>query len=206
MTLDDIRDLAQKATVANENFNKKRINDFDINQTGMPSRYYDASFEAYPIPIVDTFRNFCLHGTGVFVIEGSNGTGKTYEACASINERIKNGMTGGYYFSCKYTVCPMVRSSRSFSTKENEIELIKRITRMPYVIFDEVGKGDDGNIEKTFLTNVISARYDFVKPTVLISNMTMIELCEWLGQDINSRFHETATVVTLDGKDNRYGC
>lgn len=206
MTLDDFKELAKAAEENNEQFVAKRISDFDINQTGMPSRYYEASFDTYNIPIVEPFRQFCLSGTGFFIVEGSNGTGKTYEACASINERIKNGLTGGFYFSCKYTVCPMVRSSRSFSAKENELELIKRIARMPYVVFDEVGKGDDQNIEKCFLSNIISARYDFVKPTVLISNMSMIELCEWLGQDINSRFHETATVVTLDGKDNRYGC
>ena len=83
---------------------------------------------------------------------------------------------------------------------------IRRFSKIPFVVFDEVGKGDDKNIEKGFISSIISARYDFVKPTILISNMSMVELCDWLGQDINSRFHETATVVTLEGKDYRYGC
>lgn len=203
ITFDDMKKIAE--TSAEQVFVRMNTS-FDLSQTEMPPRYYDASFTNMNTPEAQKVKEFCLSDNGVLVMEGTNGTGKTYLACSAINERIKHGKTGGFYVSCKYTVCPLVRSSRSYAAKETELDLIRRFSKIPFVVFDEVGKGDDKNIEKGFISSIISARYDFVKPTILISNMSMVELCDWLGQDISSRFHETATVVTLEGKDYRYGC
>lgn len=182
---------------------EQKMNTFDYSVTGMPPRYYGVTFDKFPNAISDKVREFSLHGSGPIVLEGSNGTGKTVTLCASFYERYINGLTPGLYLSCKYTVCPMIRSSRSFAAKVNEMDMLLIYYNTPFLILDEVGKGDDKILERNFVSCVLSARYDRKLKTGIGTNMSTDELCTWLGEDINSRFHETAIALVLDGKDWR---
>lgn len=205
--MEGIRTLEFSAENANEVPKKSNyINkNFDWASIGIPKKYWNISLDDCSNSITDLVRDFVLGKTNkkVLVIEGPNGTGKTRTVSAAFTERLLSGLAAGKYISCKYTVCPMVRSSRSFSAKVNEIDLLNRFYNEPFLVLDEAGKGDDQCLEKVFDSNVISARYDNELPTVICTNETMGELCTYLGYDIEDRFRETALVLTLDGESWR---
>lgn len=181
---------------------------FDKNfarNAGVPERFLEATFANTQNRCTEKVKTFVQLNRGVLIINGSNGTGKSRTACCAINYRIANGMSAGMYISCNYQVCPLIRSSRSFRAEKNESETLKEFYTTPFLILDEVGKGDDSVISKMFVTCVLAARYDNNLPTLITTNLSKQELAEFVGADITSRFKETATVAVLDGNDLRAG-
>lgn len=172
-------------------------------KAGVPERFLDATFENTHNRCADKVKQFSEFSRGVFILSGGNGTGKTRTACCAINHRIKNCMHSGIYISCSYQVCPTIRASRSFRAEKNEIETLTEFYTTPFLILDEVGKGDDAVISKMFITCVLAARYDNNLPTLITTNLTKQELLDFVGNDIGSRFKETATFAILDGNDFR---
>lgn len=179
---------------------------FDKNfarKAGVPERFLDATFENTQNRCTQRVKDFTQFARGVLILQGTNGTGKSRTACAAINYRLTNGMAPGMYISCNYQVCPLIRSSRSFRADKNELQVLTEYYTTPFLILDEVGKGDDSVISKMFVTCVLAARYDNNLPTLITTNLTKQELAEFVGKDITSRFVETATVAILDGEDLR---
>lgn len=184
----------------------KRDTFFDKNYSrnaGVPERFLDANFDNTQNRVTEKVKKFADFERGVLIINGTNGTGKTRTACAAINYRIANGKASGTYISCNYQVCPLIRSSRSFRAEKNELQTLTEFYTTPFLVLDEVGKGDDGVISKMFVTCVLSARYDNNLPTLITTNLTKDELSAFVGKDVTSRFFETANVVVLDGEDLR---
>lgn len=170
---------------------------------GIPFRFLEATFDNTKNGATEKLKDFALNGKGVLILNGNNGTGKSRSACASINYRIESNIASGMYISCMYQVCPLIRSSRSFKADKNELQVMNDYYTTPFLVIDEVGKGDDLVISKMFTASVLAARYDNCLPTVIVSNLEMEELCNFVGMDIKSRFKETATVLALTGKDWR---
>lgn len=175
----------------------------DFSVTGIPKRYWGVTFDHHPNVITEALREFATTDDGILLIQGANGSGKTEAACAMFTYRASLGLFAGLYLNAKYQICPMIRSCRSYSSKQNEMTVMHRYYSAPFLVIDEVGKGDTADYERQFLSQVISARYDNLLPTVLISNFTTRELGDFLGEDIRSRFFETALIKTLNEKDWR---
>lgn len=181
---------------------------FDKNfarRAGVPERFLDATFENTQNCCTRRVKDFTEMSRGVLILNGSNGTGKSRTACAAINHRLSKGMAAGKYISCNYQVCPLIRSSRSFRADRNEMQVLTDYYTTPFLVLDEVGKGDDEIISKMFVTCVLAARYDNNLPTLITTNLPKDELINFLGADVSSRLHETATVAVLDGQDLRQG-
>lgn len=180
-------------------------NPYDYSYTGMPKRYWGADFSQYPTPYTQRLQDFALGKSDkiFMVLEGMNGTGKSYNACSCIGMRIKNGFAAGSYLSCKYTLGPMIRSSKLTTGERNEMDTYRFYYNSPFTVLDEVGKCDDERLEKVFDSNLISACYDNNNRILITTNFTMNELCKWLGEDINSRFYQCAEVLTINEQDYR---
>ncbi|MCK9576958.1 MAG: ATP-binding protein [Clostridia bacterium] len=174
-----------------------------IEQTNIPEKFSNAVLDDSETS--KTIREFCEEKSKytTMVLIGDFGRGKSYSACASMINRSKLGMNAGKYISCKYEVCPLIRTSRNFKSSVQEFDVLKGYYTIPYLILDEMGQGDDAQIEKVFDSNVLSARYDNGKRTVITTNMDMNELCDFLGGSLKSRFKETAMPVYFGGIDRR---
>ena len=178
------------------------MNNYEWEEAGIPLRYYNAVLGNTAEE--EKVRDFCLgKGTDTLIIQGGNGTAKTRTFCASFTERSDSGMELGLYLSCKYMLCPMFRSARLSTGGISEYELYKKYYDTPYLVLDEPGKGDDPNLERAVVKNILSARYDLGNLTGIAMNWTMKEFCDWLGVEGTSRLRETATVLTMDGVDWR---
>lgn len=174
-----------------------------VRKAGVPERFVNASFENTQNRCTQKVKDFVQFNRGVLILNGTNGTGKTRLACCAIIYRIANHQNSGKYISCNYEVCPLIRSSRSFRAVKSEYEILKEFYTTPFLVLDEVGKGDDEVISKMFVSCVLAARYDNNLPTLITTNLSKEELSKFVGKDIQSRFFETATVATLDGTDLR---
>lgn len=188
---------SQEQGLQNDNFAP------DYSNINIPKRYWGVTFEKHPNNITEGVKKFATAKSGVLIIQGANGSGKTETACAMFTYRIEKRLRAGQYLNAKYEICPMIRSSRSYAAKQNELEVLRRYYNEPFLVIDEVGKGDNAEMEKQFLSQVLSARYDNELPTVIITNWTSKELSAFLGEDIRSRFFETAIIKTLTGDDWR---
>lgn len=185
------------------NMPQVEMSSIDYSVCNLPRKYYGVTFDVHPNEWTECLRDFSESKKGVLILQGGNGTGKTESVCAMFTNRIQKGLVAGLYLSNKYELCPLIRTSRSFSANINEYDLLKRYYTTPFLAIDEVGKGDNEVIEKMFVSNVLSARYDNELPTVLVTNWTTKELEDFLGDEIKSRFLETATICTLNERDFR---
>jgi len=174
-----------------------------IEQTNIPEKFINAVLDDSGTSKL--IQEFCEEKSKytTMVLIGDFGRGKSYSACASMIHRSSTGLSAGKYISCKYEVCPLIRTSRNFKSSVQEFDVLKGYYTIPYLILDEMGQGDDAQIEKVFDSNVLSARYDNGKHTVITTNMDMNELCDFLGGSLKSRFKETAIPVYFGGIDRR---
>ncbi|MEG2264201.1 MAG: ATP-binding protein, partial [Acinetobacter sp.] len=87
----------------------------------------------------------------------------------------------------------------------SEASIIYDFSQYDLLIVDEYGLHDrDKRLE--IIHRVLTARYDWKKPTMLISNLTLEELQKDLGDRLWSRFQQGGlSVVECNWNDQRTG-
>ena len=175
-------------------------------KSGVPERYFKESLDTYQIKnkmqatAAKAATNF-LHAVkcGEFkslVLIGSAGTGKTHLACAIIRE------AGGKYRTAPDIVEEM-RRAKSFTANDTEADIIKYYGHVPLLVIDEIGRGIASTDEKYMLYQILNARYNTRKPTVLISNFTKADFLQYIGVAAADRLVESAEVWELNGESYR---
>lgn len=150
------------------------------------------------------------------VLIGPYGTGKTMLASLAVMRR------GGYIYKM-YEVAMMVKSSYKPNAKEDEWDILKRLSTCPVLAIDEIGRQFGSESERNWLSYVIDERYEQCLddgaplPMILLSNLKLMRDCSedeksrglylerYLGADSVSRLCECADIVSIDGKDWRRG-
>ena len=175
-------------------------------KSGVPERYFNEALDTYKITnemqatAAKAATNF-LHAVkcGEFkslVLIGSAGTGKTHLACAIIRE------AGGKYRTAPDIVEEM-RRAKSFTAAETEAEIIDYYGRVKLLVIDEIGRGISATDEKYMLYQIINARYNTRKPTVLISNLGKSDFLQYIGVAAADRLVESAEICELKGESYR---
>ena len=175
-------------------------------KSGVPERYFSETLDTYKITnemqatAAKAATNF-LHAAkcGEFkslVMLGNAGTGKTHLACAIIRE------AGGKYRTAPDIVEEM-RRAKSFTANDTEAEIIDYYGRVKLLVIDEIGRGIAATDEKYMLYQILNARYNTRKPTVLISNFTKADFLQYIGVAAADRLVESAEVWELNGESYR---
>ena len=175
-------------------------------KSGVPERYFNEALDTYKITnemqatAAKAATNF-LHAVkcGEFkslVLIGNAGTGKTHLACAIIRE------AGGKYRTAPDIVEEM-RRAKSFTANDTEADIIKYYGHAPLLVIDEIGRGIAATDEKYMLYQILNARYNTRKPTVLISNFTKADFLQYIGVAAADRLVESAEVWELKGESYR---
>ncbi len=112
---------------------------------------------------------------------GSFGTGKTHLANAIVNEVRKSGLAP--VFLTAPTFFNFFRPGSSVSANA----ATKALGSVPLLIVDELGRTTGSEFERTQLQEVLDARSQRGFPTVLISNLNMEGLMDFVGAAIASR-------------------
>lgn len=157
----------------------------------VPRRFQEAMFDNYT-PTAEqaqkifenckayaaNFDKMFANGAGL-ILSGRLGTGKTHLAIA-IGKHVA---THGY--EARYTnLQQLVRDVRStWDDKElSEDMVIKKYIGHDLLIIDEVGVQSGTDNERNILFEIINGRYELVKPTIVISNLTRDEIAQLISE------------------------
>lgn len=138
------------------------------------------------------------------IIVGTVGTGKTHTISAYINELVKNGVYAKYITEYDFADLFTLRHSKDGDiAKEADLE-IHHCKNYKVVVIDEVGKRELTDKQNIELDELISARYDNMLRTIIVSNLTPAEIKARIKDRAYDRLKgNSAQVVVLDGDSMR---
>ena len=171
-----------------------------MNRSCIPPRFDDKTFENYTADNEQRARALktCKEYAEQFddrqdegpslILCGRPGTGKTHLACAIADHLIHNGKFA--VFSRVFDAVRTIKSTWSKNSEMTEAEAIRSFISPDLLILDEVGVQFGSESEMLFLFEIINGRYEAVKPTVIISNLPIGELKNFIGERVMDRLRE----------------
>jgi DNA replication protein DnaC len=140
-------------------------------------------------------------GTSMMLL-GTPGTGKTHLACSVIFEVTLHCQSA--YFTTVADFSRAIRATYSPAAKETEGDVLDRFAGYHFLAIDEVGSSSGSDHEKQALFDLINRRYNAVRPTMLLTNLSLEEVREFLGARIMDRLREGGgKVLVLDWESYR---
>ena len=175
-------------------------------KSGVPERYYNESLDTYQVTnemqktaaqaIGEFLREIKCGAFRTLVLIGTAGTGKTHLACGTVREY------GGKYATAP-DIVEEIRRAKSFSAGQTEKQIIDNYSHVKLLVVDEIGRGISATDEKYMLYQIINARYNTRKPTVLISNFTKADFLKYIGVAAADRLVESGDIVEMNGESFR---
>lgn len=182
--------------------------------SGIPARFADRDFAGYRATVpgqkialsvcqafADAWPDKKRNG-GSLVLTGGPGTGKTHLACA-----VANAVMREHLAVCKFgTVATVLRFIKDTYRKDSELTeqgAIDRLVTPDLLVVDEVGVQIGSEHEKLLMFEVLNARYQECRPTILISNLAADELETFMGQRVMDRYRECGAVLAFDWQSHR---
>ena len=175
-------------------------------RSGVPERYWTESLDTYQITnemqktaaraIGEFLREIKCGAFRTLVLIGSAGTGKTHLACGVVREY------GGKYATAP-DIVEVIRRAKSFSADQTEQQIIDSYSHKSLLVIDEIGRGIAATDEKYMLYQIINARYNTRKPTVLISNFNKADFLQYIGVAAADRLVESGDIVEINGESFR---
>ena len=135
--------------------------------------------------------------TGNLILIGSVGTGKTMLTSGLVCDLVIDGCHPAIR-----RVIDIIRKMKNTWRKDSEItedDLIRNLVGLDLLIIDEIGVQFGSDTEKMFIFDIIDGRYNKMKPTILISNLTMEGIKECIGERCIDRLREDGgKVIAFD--------
>lgn len=168
---------------------------------GFPKRFAASRFDTYRADhegqqyALNTARGYAdnfrqdAHATGACLsFMGTVGTGKTHLACAIGNTVLDAGLKV-LYVTARQAVNAIKETWRRDS-QTTESQALAKFLAPDLLIFDEVGVQFNTEAEKVLMFDIIDGRYGRMLPSVVISNLTLDGLKEYLGARSVDRLRE----------------
>ena len=189
-----------------------------------PPEFHTTSFETFDTSTTERAnalarcREFTAqvnkHGCGFEELVGRPGTGKTLLACNIVREL--NIIDALYTRQGELTVAlratygrkdVFLHRPRDEGDEDSPPTPLEIVQRVRFVILDELGCNPLANDERLLLDELIKHRYDERKPTILISNLPLDQLKEFLGDALTDRIkHATGNgkfILQFSGESYR---
>ena len=140
-------------------------------------------------------------GHGLWLI-GGVGTGKTHLGCA-IAQAVQFQRQRGAVVMTAREMIRTLRDTWRPDSQRKESDVIGALGSVPLLVLDELGTSFGTDAELTQLFDVVDARYQLRRPTVVISNLNGPAVREAVGDRLYDRLREGATVLACDWGSNR---
>lgn len=190
-------------------------------ESGIPRRYMDATFDNFNAHTdelalnVETLKKFGRKMIndpkfdGMLILSGNRGTGKNHLANSLANSLLGKKTV---FSTNMHKLISMVRDTWHPSSKRTTSQVYASLSQVDLLIVDEFGLNKCTEDENNILFNIVHARYEDLKPTILITNLTFESSCAALGPRLFDRFRECGDFVPFTGdsyrsslKKNHYG-
>lgn len=171
-----------------------------LARAGIPPRFKDCTLAGYEVEnagqkkahaaavwYVQTIKDRIAEGTGM-IFTGQAGTGKTHLSTAIANAIIPLGYSA-VFITASDAMRSIKRTYDAASTM-TESEAIEALVAPSLLILDEIGMQNRTDHEKQLMFEIINKRYERVKPTILLSNLSGADLKEFLGDRIMDRMRQ----------------
>ncbi|MEZ2742655.1 ATP-binding protein [Paenalcaligenes hominis] len=122
------------------------------------------------------------------IFVGNVGSGKTHLASGIAHEVIQQGHQA--LFSTVLGAVRTVKETYRRDSTKTESEAILELIEPDLLVLDEVGVQFGSDAEKLILFEIINGRYEHMKPTILLSNLNIEGLGEYLGERVMDRLRE----------------
>lgn len=132
---------------------------------------------------------------------GQRGTGKTQMAVELIERAVANARRAEYCLAMDFFL--KVKATYSQDAAEDEGDVIRRYAAPKLLVIDEIQERAESQWEDRLMTHLINKRYNDVKDTLLISNLTKGEFVESVGSSVASRLVETGGICTCNWESFR---
>jgi len=122
------------------------------------------------------------------ILVGPPGTGKTHIACGMLYVAVAEQKSGRFA-----TVSEVIRDLRSTWSRDSNVsegDMLDRYVSPRLLVLDEVGCSFGSEAEKVQIFNVLNERYNAMRPTIVISNLDINGLKEYLGERVIDRMRE----------------
>ncbi len=213
LTAEEFKAQAEQASkaavmdiVAEKSKDKQQALEKKLSRAGIPERFRDKDFETFDKPgtaldvckrFADNFQTVKTKGANL-ILTGQPGTGKTHLAVSILKQVMESGETG--FFVTVSEMLRAIRGTYSAASKTTEQEVFDYFINASLLVLDEVGVaiGDDEK-RKALIFDVLNGRYNRMKPTVIIGNLTPEEMEDYLGFRVWDRLMESnAPVIAFD--------
>ncbi len=161
----------------------------------------DAKNAAY-----DIVSNFPNIRKGIF-FWGNPGTGKTLLSCIILTELIVRHAIEGRFIKISRTFFSRLKATfiEGSATYGQTSRIEKDLAEADFLVIDDFGVQRDSAWEQETLYNLIDARYEAEKFTIITSNSNPASFKELSEGRILSRIKEMCRLMELSGKDYREG-
>lgn len=174
----------------------------------IPKRFADRSLANYRVEHKDQAEalRFCRHYVKTFaqiaetgrcmVLLGKPGTGKTHLGAGMANDLMRSTSHSAVYRTVG-SVLQAIRATYDRSSEATEASILASLIEPSLLVLDEVGvsKEQPSDFELTTLFAIINGRYEQVKPTVVISNLSPEQLPVAMGERCVDRLREGGMIV-----------
>jgi DNA replication protein DnaC len=184
-----------------------------LDSAGIPPLFRDRTFENYEartdgqrraLAKFQSFANdFPSHlKTGTVLLGmGNVGTGKSHLACACANFLMSRGYTA--YFTSTARLFTKIRGTWSRSSDTTEEQMLKQFEGIDLMILDEIGLQRGTDDEQRTLHELLEARRLSCKPSILLTNLDIQNLRQYLGERFMDRLKESGVPAIFDWESHR---
>jgi DNA replication protein DnaC len=171
-----------------------------IGRVGIPPRFENRRLESFRADTdeqrkalevmtryADEFDDVLRTGRSL-ILCGPPGTGKTHLAIGVAWRVLGRGMSAG--FISAMNAIRAIRESYRSESRLTERESIRRFAAPDLLILDEVGQQRGTDDERVLMTDLVNARYEAVRPMIVISNLNVDGVRSYLGDRAFDRLRE----------------
>lgn len=172
-----------------------------LGQSNLPLRFQSktfANFEPHCAKAADALAKCKAYAEGFdsvmergqcLIMTGKVGTGKTHLAAAIANHLIHERKDYPLFVSVSQAV-RSIKETWQKNSEHTESEALQWFVEPDLLILDEVGVQFGSETERFLMFEIINQRYINVKPTVVLSNLTLAEIAQVMGDRVVDRLRE----------------
>lgn len=172
-----------------------------LGQSNLPLRFQGktfANFEPHCAKAADALAKCRSYAEGFglvmergqcLIMTGKVGTGKTHLAAAIANHLIHERKDYPLFASVSQAV-RSIKETWQKSSEHTESEVMQWFVEPDLLILDEIGVQFGSETEKMLIFEIVNKRYESIKPTVVLSNLTLAEISQVMGDRVVDRLRE----------------